>query len=265
MMDEEDYFEEKRFHQNIQKSIDLSKEKIKANPKDAWAPLFLGNSYGYLAVYEGKRGKLWSALKDGLRAKSNLKKAIDLDSTLSDAYLGLGSYYYWSSIVTKNFQWLPFLGDKRKEGIEFLKIAATKSIFSKEAATNALIWVYINEGWYPLAVMHSKDMCEKYPQGKLFLWPLASAQYQSGDWEGAYASYSQLLVKIEKSQPKNYYNLIECRTKMANALYNLGKMEECQKECEKILSYPLDEKLRERQKNNLELVKNLKKKCEQKM
>ncbi|MCJ7509233.1 MAG: hypothetical protein MUO85_11015 [candidate division Zixibacteria bacterium] len=262
MMDEENYSQEKTFYQNIQKGIDLGKEKIKNNQKDARAYLFLGNSYGYLAVYEGKRGKLWSALKDGLRAKSNLKKAVDLDSTLYDAYLGLGSYYYWSSVVTKNFQWLPFFGDKRKEGIEFLKIAATKSVFSKEAAINALIWVYINEGWYPLAIMHSRDMYEKYPQGKLFLWPFAFAQYKACDWQGAYASYSQLLEKIEKTQPKTYYNLIECRTKMANALFNLGKLEECKKECEKILSYPLDEKLREKQEKNLELAKNLKKMCE---
>lgn len=265
MMDEEDYYEEKRFYQNIHEGIDLSEEKIKANPQDAWAYLFLGNSYGYLAVYEGKRGKLWSALKDGLRAKSNLKKAIEFDSTLYDAYLGLGSYYYWSSVVTKNFQWLPFFGDKRKEGIDLLKIAATKSIFSKEAAINALIWVYINEGWYPLAIMHSKDMYEKYSQGKLFLWPYAFAQYKACDWQGAYLSYSQLLEKIEKIQPKNYYNLIECRTKMANTLFNLGKIEECIMECEKTLSYPLDEKIKERQKDNLELAKNLKKMCEQKM
>lgn len=190
MMDREDYSKEERFYYNIQKSMELSKKQIETNPKDAWAYLFLGNSYGYLAVYQGKKGLWWPALKDGLKAKSNLKKVIDIDSTLYDAYLGLGSYYYWSSVTTKNLRWLPFFADKRKQGIEFLKIAATKSVFSKEASIDALIWAYINEGWYQLAIKHSQDMCEKYPSTKLFLWALASAQYRNGDWPRAYVSYS---------------------------------------------------------------------------
>jgi len=265
MMDQEDYAREKDFYENIQRSIELSKKQVQTNPKDAWAYLFLGNSYGYLAVYQGKKGVWWPALKDGLKAKSNLRKAIDLDPTLYDAYLGLGSYYYWSSVITKNFNWLPFLADKRKEGIEFLKISATKSTFSKEASINALVWVYINEGWYPLAIRHSQDMCETYPSGKIFLWALASAQYRSGDWQGAYASYFKLTDKIEQTQPGNHYNLIECRTKMANALYALGKVQESAKQCEKVLSYPIDEKLRKKQEVNLELARNLKKMCEQKL
>ena len=264
-MDREDYSRQEDFYYNIQKSIELSKKQIETNPKNAWAYLFLGNSYGYLAVYDGKRGEWWSALKYGLKAKSNLKKAIDIDSTLYDAYLGLGSYYYWSSVTTKNLRWLLFFADKRKQGIEFLKIAATKSVFSKEASIDALIWTYINEGWYQLAIKHSQDMCEKYPSTKLFLWALASAQYRNGDWHGAYVSYSKLLEKIEQSQPENYYNLIECRIKMANALYNLGKIGESVKECEKILSYPIDEKAGKKQKANLELTRKLKKMCEQKL
>ena len=257
MMDKEKYSREEEFHKNIQKSIELSKNQIESDPKDAWAYLFLGNSYGYLAVYQGKRGGGWSALKNGLRAKSNFKKAIELDSTLYDAYLGLGSYCYWSSVVTKNLRWLPFFSDKRKEGIELLKITATKSTFSKEAAVNALIWAYINEKWYPLAIKHSKDMCERYPGGKLFLWALATAQYQSSDWAEAYASYSKLLEKIEAAQPQNYHNLIQCRAKMASALFNLENKKECINECEKIFNYPIDENIREKQKDNLELAKRL--------
>ncbi len=265
MMDKEDYSRQEDFYYNIQKSIELSRKQIHTNPKDAWAYLFLGNSYGYLAVYDGKRGEFWSALRNGLKAESSLRRAIQSDSTLYDAYLGLGSYYYWSSVITKNFNWLPFFSDKRKEGIEFLKISATKSTFSKEASINALVWVYINEGWYPLAIRHSQDMCERYPSGKLFLWALASAQYRSGDWEGAYASYFKLLDKIEKSQPENYYNLVECRVKMANALYAMGRVRESAKQCEKALSYPIDEKVRKKQKDNLELARNLNKMCEQKL
>ena len=69
-------------------------------------------------------------------------------------------------------------------------------------------------------------MCERYSDGKLFLWPLATAQYQSSNWIEAYASYGELLEKIEKAQPQNYHNLIQCRTKMASALFNLGDKNE---------------------------------------
>ena len=44
MMDREDYSREEEFYQNIQKSMQLSKNKIENNRKDAWAYFFLGNS-----------------------------------------------------------------------------------------------------------------------------------------------------------------------------------------------------------------------------
>lgn len=284
MIDYESDFKEKEFYENIGLAKKYAKERITDNNKDAWAYLFLGNAYGAKAIYEARKGNWWSALNNGLMAKSALKEAVKLDPELYDAYVGLGSYHYWASVVTKALWWLPFIGDKREEGIAEMKLAFERSMFSQDAAANGLVWIYIHEKKFDQAISLAKKMQDKYPQGKSFLWVLATAYYEKFDWKDALLSYQEIAKKIqleipskagsdqndpgysERSEPKNlsygsrgnnYYNLIECKFHIANCFFNLGKFKECISICEEIQSYPLDEKTKDRQKDKLKETKRL--------
>lgn len=145
MVDYESDFKEKEFYENVNLAKKLAQERIKKNKKDAWAYLLLGNAYGAKGLYDARKGNWWSGLNNGLYAKSALKEAIKHNQELYDAHVGLGSYHYWASVVTKAFWWLPFIGDHREEGIKELKLAYEKSIFSSDAAANGLVWMYIQE------------------------------------------------------------------------------------------------------------------------
>lgn len=278
MVDYESDFREKDFYENIKIAKECAKERIKENSKDAWAYLFLGNAYGAKAVHEARKGNWWSGLNNGLMAKSALNEAVKHDPLLCDAYVALGSYHYWASVVTKAFWWLPFVGDRREEGIAELKLAQEKSIYSQDAATNGLIWIYINEKKFDQAISLAEKMQDKYPQGKSFLWALATAYYEKFDWKNALLSYQEIARKIQLEFPpkteseqndpvysersesknlKNYYNLIECKFHIGNCLFNLGKFKECILTCEEIQSYPLDEKTKARQKDKLKGTKRL--------
>jgi hypothetical protein len=264
MVDYESNFREKEFYENVNLAKKLSLERIKADKKDAWAYLLLGNCFGSKGLYDARKGNWWSGLNNGLSAKSALQEALERNPELYDAYVGLGSYHYWASVVTKAFWWLPFFGDHRKEGMQQMTLAYEKSIFSSDAAANALIWMYIQEKKPDLAISLSEKMQAKYPQGKSFLWGVAQAYFEKGDWKNALAKYRELLAKLEANQsnhnsikPDQFYNIIECRYYIANCLFSLGRYQECASVCEETLNSNYGEQVEKRQKNRLKSIESL--------
>ena len=261
MIDWETDFREKEFYQNLEKSIELSERRIENDKKDLWAYFYLGNSYGSMAVHDANHKRWWSGLRKGLKAKSALKEVIELDSAFHDAYLGLGSYHYWASVVTKALRWLPFFRDERKRGMEEVKLAAAKSIYSRESAQYGLIYMYLEEKDYEKAIGLAKEMSQKFPESKLFLWPLAEAVYLKRDWMVAIGWYQEILRLIGDSDPSGYFNTIECRERIAQCYFNLKMFDRCKEECEKILEYPLSKEVKKKQKDKLKQTQRLLKKC----
>ncbi|MDH4222868.1 MAG: tetratricopeptide repeat protein [candidate division Zixibacteria bacterium] len=257
MMDYESDFREKEFYSTLETAIKLAQKKIRSVDESPWDYFYLGNSYGYLGVYKARKGSWWSALKNAMEAKSAFKKAVELDSTLYDAYLGLGSYHYWTSYFTKTFAWLPFFTDERERGIEELKTTVEKSIFSRVTALNALIWIYIKEKDYSKAIALADMLQKEYPDGKIFLWASAMACYETYNWEKAIEYYNLVIKKLERNTEEQYYNLIECKYHIAECYFNFGDFSECMQICKEALGYKLDEKTRERQENKLERIEEL--------
>lgn len=257
MMDYEGDFKEKEFYSNLETAIRLAKKRIKSGNETPWDYLYLGNSYGYLGVYKARKGGWWPAFKNTLKAKSAFKKAVELNPKFYDAYVGLGSYHYWTSYFTKSFAWLPFFADERKKGVEELKLAAKESLFSKVAALNTLIWIYIKEKNYSPAIALADSLQKEYPDGKIFLWALATANYEKYDWHKAIEYYGLIKKKLNNNPAENYYNLIECQYRIADSYFNSGDFPECISICREALSYDLDKKSRERQKEKLNKIKEL--------
>jgi hypothetical protein len=257
MMDYEGDFKEKEFYSELEAAIQLARNRIKSDKGTSWDYLYLGNSYGYIGVYKARKGGLWPAFKNALKAKSAFKKAVELNPDFYDAYVGLGSYHYWTSYYTKSFAWLPFFADERKKGKEELKLAAEKSLFSKAAALNALIWIYIKEKNYSPAIALADSLQKEYPDGKIFLWALATAYYEKYDWHKAIEFYGLIKKKLNNNPAENYYNLIECQYQIADSYFNIGDFGECILTCREALGYELNRKTRERQKEKLNKIKEL--------
>jgi len=257
MMDYEGDFKEEEFYSNLETAIRLAKKRIKSGKETPWDYLYLGNSYGYLGVYKARKGGWWPAFKNALKAKSAFKKAVELNPNFYDAYVGLGSYHYWTSYFTKSFAWLPFFADERKKGMEELKLAAKESLFSRVASLNALIWIYIKEKSYSPAITLADSLQKEYPDGKIFLWALATAHYEKYDWHKAIEYYGLIKKKLNNNPAENYYNLIECQYLIADSYFNSGDFPECISICREALSYDLDKKTRERQREKLSKIKEL--------
>ncbi len=257
MMDLEDYRWEGHFFALIDTIKELTQSILQANGRDAWAQFYLGGAFGLRAAYQAKLGHWWSGFKDGLRAKVKLEEALRLDPYLWDAYLGLGTYHYWRSRMTKFLRWLPFFSDERERGISELWLAAQKGHFSSTSAKEGLIWIYIEEGEYGKALSLSKELCRAYPAGRSFLWGMASALWGMRDWKGAEGIYRRILDSVEAEELDNHYNAIECRYRIALCLFKRGDYSNCIRECQVIFKYVLEPWVRKRLRERLEKTAQL--------
>jgi len=242
-----------RFHDLIDTVRVLAERRIKTGPPGvaAWMQLCLGHAAAYESLWESRFGSLVSAIKQGFKARSAYEKGLQYDSTLYDLYGGLGMYHYWKSTKAGLLRWLGIFKNDRARGIEELRLTIDSSRISQETARNALIWIWLNKKEYDSAVVVSREMYERFPEGTLFLWPLATALFEQENFQQAAETY-RLLEERLRSQPGNYYNLVECHHQLYRCLDKLRRNEEARAIARGMLEYydeiPKSTKRRQRSK-----------------
>ena len=114
--------------------IALAKSRIAREPSNPDWYFVLGSAHGYRALHRGAHGSWWGAFKDANQASSNLKKCLELDSTYMDAWYGIGVGDYWKSAKAKFLTWLPFISDKRDQGIREVLLAGRRGYLASQSA-----------------------------------------------------------------------------------------------------------------------------------
>ena len=246
MFDAEEYGRGKTFIAHIDSSIKVLKKWTDDNPDDPWGYFFLGSAYGYKATWHGQKKSWLKSLIDGLKAKGKFAKALKIDSTLYDAYTGMGNYHYWSS--AKLGKYIPFLPDNRDKGLEELKLAADSSIFSKKPAVFGLAWALIHEKQFSRAVKVGRRLYEETSGGRASLWILGGVYWRMGNLRYAERYYGELIESLQQAGGQNYYNLIFCGYRRGVCLYGMGKHELARREFEELMSYNVSKEVAGRHK-----------------
>jgi hypothetical protein len=225
---------------------------IEAQPDDAWGYCFLGHVHGYRAMWEGRHGSWFKALKLGLKAKGAYHDALRRDSTCWDAYVGLGSYHYWKSAKTEFINWTGLImKDDKEKGLVEMRCAMERSYFARAAAAAGLIWMHLHRGAYTEALELAIEWHARYPEGKTFLWGRAYAEYMLDRDDSALVRFDSLRARVLADPAQGLFNLIEIDYHRAQ-LY--GRHAETERACalmDSVLAYPADEDVRERQKDHL--------------
>ncbi|MBN1213024.1 MAG: tetratricopeptide repeat protein [candidate division Zixibacteria bacterium] len=202
----------------------------------AWMYLFSGHARAYRSLWEARFGSLLSAVRTAFKARADYDEGLEQDSTLVDLYLGLGSYHYWKSARAGIFRWFGILKDDKDRGLEELYKAWRGSTISRESARAALIWVWLDCEEYDSVITIAREVLEKFPGGKSFLWPLAQAYYEKKDYTAALEIYQKLRTMIAPA-PGNYYNLIECDFYLNQCYDELGKTDEARRAARDFKAY----------------------------
>jgi len=248
MMDYERYDLESQFFSLLEKTIQLAKQDIRRNSQNAWAHFFLGGAYGYQAFYRAKQNKLLEAFKKVTKSVHTLRRAIQIDSTLYDAYLGLGSYLYQKSKLSHSVAWIPFVKDDRRVAIAMLKKGMQKSRYSKYSALNGLCWIFLEQGNYQEGLKLVETGLKQFPESRVFLWCGAKLATKMNRTREAITFYQKILNSFQKENVSSPYNEVICRKNLAILYAQLNNFDKAHAECTAIKRIPLDNDTKKRLK-----------------
>ncbi|MDZ7261804.1 MAG: hypothetical protein ONB05_06840 [candidate division KSB1 bacterium] len=262
MMDYESLQWKEQFDSLLNMALDVARRWIKKDQDPAWGHFCSGSALCYKAFFLGREKEYFSALHHCLKGVAHLERALSLDSTLYDAYLGIGSYKYWRSRKTRILNWLPFIKDERLEGIDLVRRTVEKGMFSRYAAINGLAWMLMDAGRIQEAINIANLGHEKFPESRFFLWCLAQGYFKLKDYRKANHYYQQILSSLLKEPYNNHYNEIICRYKIAYGHFQLEQYAQAVAQCDTILALKLDNEISHRSQGKIESTVELKRKCE---
>ncbi|NIR51814.1 hypothetical protein GWO43_24875 [candidate division KSB1 bacterium] len=256
MMDYEVYDKEPEFLSLIKSTIELSEQYLKRNPGDAWGYFFLGAGHAYLAFYQAKQSKYFEAFRNGRRSVKVLNLALKADSSLYDAYFGLGTYKYYRGKLSRHFAWLPFVDDDCSEGIAMIKTAIRKSRYSKFSAINGFFWIALDEGNYEEAQEVLDIALHEFPKSRVFLWCAAKLAAAREQWQQSLHYYQKILNSLREENSLSLYNELVCRKNLCQSYIKLGKLKRAGIECTAMSRIELDKETKERHPDVLEEVQS---------
>jgi tetratricopeptide (TPR) repeat protein len=246
MLDYEKGMDEKTFLNATGACRKVAQKKLRQNPKDAWACFFLGSALGYEAFFLGKKRRFFEAFRTGMQSINYLEAALKLDPQLYDAYLGIGTYKYYRSKMSKNFTWLPFVNDERAEGIRMIRQAIAHGRYSRSAAINGLSWVLMDENRPEEALAIVDSALALYPGSRFFLWSAGEAAYRTGRYGQAAAVYKELLQSLQNENVLSPYLELVGRTRLAKVYQAANQMEASCEELQRLEALELSNDDRER-------------------
>lgn len=209
--------------------LDVGREKARimlASKSDAkWGDFYLGAADGsdsYARIY---RGDWIGGTVKGLASVGGFERVLKLDSSMVDAYAGIGAYKYWRSRKTEYFNWLPFVGDARQEALIMLQKTAQLGVYNRYTALSMLSAIYLDAGKYEQAIECAQSGLQQYPANRTFLWALSTVFDKLKDYRRASRAYAELLESIKNDPAGNSYNEFVARLNLAESLSQIGELE----------------------------------------
>jgi tetratricopeptide (TPR) repeat protein len=199
----------------IRSSINLSKIRLKADPKDVEALYNLGAAEGLRAAFAvAVERKFLGALGDASSSVDRHRDVIKLDPENHDAELTIGLYdYVVGSLpgpIKLGASLIGYRGSK-KRGIATLERVSQTAKWNRDNAASVLIILYKRENRFADALKVSLALSEKYPRNYLFKLEsadayseLSSAAGRAGDISAAEANEQQAfaifdaLLKVDR-------------------------------------------------------------------
>jgi len=216
-----------KFLEHVNKAIEIGAAKDKSDSATADDLFYYGGAVGYRGIYRSFTGDWVGAFRDGLRGRSLLKRSFEADDTNKDIYLGLGTYDYWRSAMTKILWWMPFFSDKRERGIQEILVAAENAKFSSLEAAYALVRIYYDyEKYDELFELWESKLKEMNPIDPFANYWLGLAYLETGQFDRALESFQTILNVYLKSQYYDAGGEMEARYYIGLALSRQGRYDE---------------------------------------
>jgi len=254
MIDYDSYEKEKEFNRNLKLAMEKALKRIEKEEENGLYLYLVGACHFYRCVHSVFKGSVWKAIAPALRAKKYFEEAIEADSSMLDAYLGL-AIYEWA--VSKLFSFLPFNRnmDRVREKIEL----AASGKYSGFVSRVVWAWMLILDKKYSEAIDEIRELVENYKDNRLLLTALSTAYARSGRGKEAIQYYKKLLTLSERD-PKAAFQRAVALLGIANEYEKKGMYQEALGVIKKIEKEAKERNLGRRHKEVLKLALKMKKK-----
>lgn len=218
---------QKELEKNVEEAI-AKGTKLMRTQNDPWLLFYMGAAFGYRAFYKFRNYHWLDAYQDSRKGLNYIQTGLQKQPRLYDAYLGLGSYDYWSTAKSIVLKLLTFLiGDKRDLGLQEMELAMEHGRYSRDEARLVLVTALFDYEKYDqaLAVLDRTEhpapppiMTELYLRGRIM--------FQFGRWLEVEMIFRELLERLEKHQYQSIGYQVECKYRIAKALQQQGHSKE---------------------------------------
>jgi tetratricopeptide (TPR) repeat protein len=220
----------------IRSSTAASENLVKSGKNELWGKYFRGVALGSESYKRSEIGNWIGTIAKAMASTKEFEYVVQKDSTMYDAFLGIGTYKYWKSRKIEFLQWLPFIFDEREHGIAMLEQTATKSSYSKLPATVSLAWILFDAKRFSEAVEWSKRGLQKYPRNRQLLWICASSMIEDGRFSEAELICTRLIEEYERLTLSHRFFEIVWRNNLRVCLDHQHKYTEANAQTEKLAS-----------------------------
>jgi tetratricopeptide (TPR) repeat protein len=154
----------------------------------------------------GLRGENRATARVGVRAREHFLRALTLDPSLADSYLGLGLYNYYVDTLSTIARILRFMmgipGGSKEEGIRQLHLAMHYGQLTPAVARFYLaIDLHNYEQRYEEALHVLQPLVEEYPQNPLFQLAIGDLYAKLGRKPQALAAYQAAATSPNMAEP----------------------------------------------------------------
>jgi predicted negative regulator of RcsB-dependent stress response len=189
-------------------AIDKANVFLDKNPDNLDIIYTLGADYSYRTLVFAKAEKFLDAVWASKKSESNLGRALEIDSSYYDAYLGLGLYYFGVGQIPSSLRWALNLagihGDKTL-GLYCIKKAANFGNLSKVEAEyfySQILTDYKAE--YEQASHYLQALTNSYPENLLFSYSNAVLDIKRRRLNDA----ERILAKVIDSKDESFKQII---------------------------------------------------------
>ncbi len=220
--------------QQLEDAKEQAEDLIDSDEENIWYRYFYALAEGYIAYFDAINGSWLSAVSTGVNSISEFEKILSLEKNFYEAYIAIGTFEYWKSRKIEFMNWMPFVNDSKRIGIDRLRIAIDSSSYNSYLAVNSLIWIYIDKKDYSAAIQTAKDALNNFPESRSFKWGMARA-YEEIDPRTAIKLYSEILKSYPDWINANQINEITLKHLIAQQHLKLGERKTALSICNEIL------------------------------
>jgi len=216
---------QKQFDDMVKSSLQACKREEREG-RAVSAFFFRGGTLGYRGYDRARRKNFLAAVRDGQGMARSLRQALKLDPFCYDAYFGLGLYEYYASKYKSKLDFLPFIGDKREEGIKALQVCIERAPLTAIPARAFLMRIYYEEERYNEACVLARWFMEHCP-GYWDAYSVKGSSLRKLDRpQEACLAYRAGIEVLDPSFPQQEYEQVRIHMKLAETLEEMDSWEE---------------------------------------